>query len=87
MATAELQKLSEAVNAEFRTDEIEIDPLQGVHELSIAPEGIWVRAWVFLSHETLANHGIESESQAFRTSMVGLILPAGNVAGLGQDPR
>ena len=84
MRTTELRKLCKAANAEFRTDEIEIDPLQGVHELSIAPEGIWVRAWVFLSHETLANHGIDSESQAFRSSMVDLILPRGKVTDVGQ---
>lgn len=55
--TKRLEKLAGVANAEYRTDEIEIDSLQGDHELSIAPEGIWVRAWVFLSNEILESHG------------------------------
>ena len=54
-----LEKLTEVANAEYRTDEIEIDPLEGVSELSVVPnEGIWVRAWVYLSYEILESHGL-----------------------------
>lgn len=59
MITSELlEKLTDVANAVHRTDEIEIDPLQGEKELSISQEGIWVRAWVYLSYELLESHGL-----------------------------
>jgi hypothetical protein len=56
-----LKKLRELANRYYRTDDIEIDPLQGEHELSVVEgEGIWVRSWVFLSNAVLEEHGLTS---------------------------
>jgi len=52
-----MHKLTQIANAEYRTDDIEIDPLNGGDDISVVPdEGVWVRAWVYLSSDLIAEH-------------------------------
>lgn len=55
----DLAKLEDLAIRYCGSDEIEVDPL---HPGDISPgeDGIWVRAWVFLDNEYLADHDIRN---------------------------
>lgn len=54
-----LEKAARELYAEGSDNNIEIDPLSE-KDISCGEEGIWVRAWVHVSNEILAAHGIDN---------------------------
>ncbi|AMK23240.1 MULTISPECIES: hypothetical protein [Sphingomonadaceae] len=53
-------ELVEAACKEWRSfDEIDIDSDE--QRVSIGEDGTWVRAWIFLSHDDAARHGVSAE--------------------------